>query len=172
MKMKFREERGIGYCGMACVLCCYEGYDNCRGCAADYNKKADDSVVIQCAGEKGVDGCFDCHDYPCGNENNDCFVKQCVRQKQIDGCFACQEFLCNKNWPLLKNKRNRAFLRFMRDFGKNTLIDRLRINNENGIIFQKPGAQVNEKVCGDYDVPETENEIYQLLRYGREKSAE
>lgn len=77
--MSFREDRGIAYCGMACVLCRFEGYEECRGCGADYNKRADDPAVIQCAGEKAVDGCFACSEYPCGKENNDCFIRQCAR---------------------------------------------------------------------------------------------
>lgn len=27
--MEFREERGSAYCGMACVLCDYDGHDDC-----------------------------------------------------------------------------------------------------------------------------------------------
>lgn len=167
--MGFREERGIAYCGMACVLCEYEGHENCRGCAADYNKKADDDSVIQCTANKGVAGCFDCSDYPCGNENNDCFVKQCVRAKGIDGCFSCSDYPCFKDWGPFKSKRNKAFLRYAREFGKQALIDRLRKNHENGITYHKPGTKPGE-FTGDYDALETELAIYQLLRYGRENT--
>lgn len=165
--MEFREKRGIAYCGMACVLCRLEGHDDCPGCAAEYNKKADDCCVIQCAERKGVDGCFACSNYPCGNENNDCFVKQCVRKKGIEGCFTCPDYPCGNDWGLFQSKRNKAFLRYAREFGKQALIDRLRVNYENGITYQEPG-----KSGGDYDVLETEYEIYQLLRYGHEERAE
>jgi len=165
--MEFREERGIAYCGMACVLCCSEGYENCQGCLADYNPKADDPAVLQCAGEKGVDGCYACGAYPCGKENNDCFVKQCARKHGVEGCFACPEYPCYwkawqpwDKWNQLKNKRNRAFLRYAHEFGKQALIDRLRVNHENGIVYPK-----------DYDAPEKEFEIYLLLRYGRDEAA-
>ena len=59
-------------------------------------------------------------------------------------------------------KRSNAFNRFARDFEKQALIDRLRVNYENGITYHKP-----DKTPGDYDVLETERKIYQLLRYGR-----
>jgi len=58
--------------------------------------------------------------------------------------------------------RNRAFNRYAREFGKQALIERLRVNCENGIMYHAPG-----KTSGDYDVLETEYEIYRLLRYGR-----
>ncbi|MCL2462809.1 MAG: DUF3795 domain-containing protein [Defluviitaleaceae bacterium] len=168
--MAFREERGIAYCGMACVLCGYDGYDDCLGCAAGYNKKADDRLVIECAEGKSVDGCFACPDYPCGKENDDCFIKQCARKKGIDGCFACPDYPCGYDWPMLLDKRNRAFNRYAREFGRQALIGRLRVNYENGIEYQKPdcrGCFPPYGCAGDYDALETEDEIYQLLRHGR-----
>jgi len=160
--MEFREERGIAYCGLACVLCSKE---DCNGCAADYNHKADDCDIIQCAEDKGVDGCFACSDYPCGKENDDCFIKQCVRKKGLDGCYACPEYPCGQDWHMLNQKKPRAFIRYAREFGKQALIDRLRVNHEKGIVYHKPG-----KYKGDYDALKTEDEIYQLLRYGRKKT--
>ncbi len=165
--MAFREERGIAYCGMACVLCQHEGHDDCPGCAADYNKKADDPAVIGCAEEKAVAGCFACAGYPCGKENDDCFVKQCARQKKIDGCYACPDYPCFKDFGPFKSKRNKAFIRYAREFGKQALLDRLRVNHENGIIYQRPGTAPHGDTGGDYDALKTEIEIYQLLRYGR-----
>ncbi len=167
--MEFKEKRGIAYCGMACVLCGFEGHDDCPGCLAEYNKKADNRCVIQCAERKGVDGCFACSDYPCGKENDDCFVKQCARKKRIDGCYACPDYPCFKDWGPLNNKRNKAFIRYAREFGKQALIDRLRVNCENGIKYHLPGCTPDNPV-GDYDALETEYEIYHLLRYGREEA--
>jgi len=58
-------------------------------------------------------------------------------------------------------KRNRVFNRYAREFGERALIDRLRVNYENGITYHTP-----DKSPGDYDKLETEEEIYRLLRYG------
>ncbi|MCL2059206.1 MAG: DUF3795 domain-containing protein [Oscillospiraceae bacterium] len=135
----FKEGRGIGYCGMACVLCKYEGYDDCPGCVATVNDREDD-----------------------------CYIRQCARNRGVGGCYACPDHPCGKDYGPLKDKRNKAFLRFAKEFGTQALIDRLRINNENGIIYCQPGAKPHNN-CGDYDALETEQEIYDLLRYGREK---
>ena len=125
--MSFCNERGIGYCGLACALCSNTG---CPGC---FEKISDgDSCNIgKCAVKKGFDGCYACPDYPCGED-------------------------------ILKNKRVRAFNRYAQDFGKDALIERLRANYSNGIVYHKPDSS-----GGDYDVLETEDKIYDLLRYGR-----
>ena len=124
--MKFREERGIGYCGLACVLCSNE---DCPGCAAKI-ASGDGCSLGKCAVEKSLEGCYACGDCPCGE-------------------------------PMLQNKRIGVFNRFAREFGKQALIDRLRINFENGVTYHRP-----DNSAGDYDVFETEEEIYRLLRFG------
>jgi RimJ/RimL family protein N-acetyltransferase len=125
--MEFQEKRGIGYCGLACVLCSYE---DCPGCVAK------------------ITG------------GGDCRAGKCVIEKGIDGCYACAEYPCEEK--ILQGKRNKAFNRYAREFGQQALIGRLRDNNDSGIIYHKP-----DKSPGDYDVLETEDEIYYLLRYGR-----
>ena len=57
--MEFKEQRGIAYCGLACVLCSDE---ECPGCAV---KVADGGGCSagKCAAEKGVAGCHACPDY-------------------------------------------------------------------------------------------------------------
>jgi len=126
--MEFHEKRGIGYCGLACVLCSSK---DCPGCA----------VGIANGG--------------------DCSSGKCAAEKCVDGCYACPEYdTCPEDMP--HGRRSRAFNRYAREFGKQALINRLRTNYENGITYHKP-----DKTPGNYDVLETEEEIYQLLRYGR-----
>ncbi|MCL2285351.1 MAG: DUF3795 domain-containing protein [Firmicutes bacterium] len=125
--MKFQEQRGIGYCGLACVLCSSE---DCPGCVA-----------------KTADG-------------HGCNIGKCTAAKGIEGCFACSGNPCGE--AMLQNKRIRAFNRFAQEFGTQALIDRLRVNHENGIAYHKPGEST-----GDYDTFETEEEVYRVLRYGR-----
>ena len=127
--MKFREERGMGLCGLACVLCSDK---DCPGCAA------------------GIAG------------GGDCSAGKCAAGKGIDGCYACPDYTsCTESMP--HGKRSRAFNRYAREFGKQALNDRLRVNYENGITYHRPDGLI-----GDYDALETEIEIYKLLRYGRE----
>ena len=122
--MNFYEERGIAYCGLACVLC---SSADCSGCVSEI-ACGKDCAIGKCAVEKGVDGCYACPDYPCGED-------------------------------MLKNKRIKAFNRYMQDFGKDALIKRLDANNQKGIAYHKPDGSI-----GDYDILETEDEIYELLR--------
>ena len=90
-----------------------------------------------------------------------CSVGKCAVNKGIDGCYACPDYAaCTEDMP--HGKRNQAFNRYAREFGKQALIDRLRRNDEEGIAYHTP-----DKTSGDYDVLETADEIYQLLRYGR-----
>jgi len=126
--MSYCKERGIGYCGLACVVC---GYANCPGC---FGKIAD---------------------------GDECAIGRCAAQKGIDGCYACPEYhVCDQG--MLKNKRIKAFNRYMQDFGKDALIEQLHTHLKNGIAYHKPNGET-----GDYDIFETEEEIYQLLLHDR-----
>jgi len=127
--MDFREERGIGYCGLACVLC---SKTDCPGCAVEI-----------------------------ANGDNNCSAGKCAAGKGIDGCYACSDYdSCAESMP--HGKRNRAFNRYAREFGRDALIDRLRVNYENGITYHRP-----DKLPGDYDRCETEQEIIDLLKNGK-----
>jgi len=63
---------------------------------------------------------------------------------------------------MLDNIRIRAFARFAGKYGPEFLLDCLLRNEEAGIEYHYPG-QLN----GDYDVPETEEGIFDLLLNGR-----
>lgn len=129
--MSFQEKRGIGYCGLACVLCSDK---ECPGCAIGIKNNGDCSAG-KCAAKKCVDGCYDCSDYAS----------------------------CTESMP--HGKRSKTFNRYAREFGLDALIERLRVNDENGITYHTP-----DQSPGDYDKLETEDEIYRLLRYGRIES--
>ena len=90
-----------------------------------------------------------------------CNAGKCAAQKGVDGCYACPEYdSCGK--IMLHGKRYRVFNRYAREFGNDALVERLRVNWKNGITYDRP-----DKSPGDYEILETEDEIYQLLRYGR-----
>ena len=63
---------------------------------------------------------------------------------------------------MLQGIRNRAFNRYAKQFGKQDLLDRLRENFEKGISYHKPNG-----LKGDYDLLTTEDEIMQLIQYGK-----
>lgn len=60
--MKFHEEKGIGFCGLACVLCSAE---DCVGCHHDGCANKDRCNIYQCCKEKGIIGCWECSAFPC-----------------------------------------------------------------------------------------------------------
>lgn len=60
--MAFQKERGMGYCGLACVLCSHE---SCTGCKQGDCPDKDTCGVYRCCGDKGLDGCYACPDYLC-----------------------------------------------------------------------------------------------------------
>lgn len=126
--MKFMAERDLAVCGLACVLC---SDADCPGCKA-----------------RGLDGGCDCSIY------------HCAMSKGLDGCYQCDEFPCGEE--MLKGVRNRAFNYYAREHGKLALLDRLRDNYENGIEYHRPGG-----LKGDYDTLLTENEILDLIRFGK-----
>ncbi|MCL2775698.1 MAG: effector binding domain-containing protein, partial [Oscillospiraceae bacterium] len=126
--MEFKTERGMGYCGLACVLCGYD--DDCPGC----------KTIIA--------------------NGHECSAGKCAVDMKIPGCYACSEYdVCQEGMP--HGKRSRAFNHYAQEFGEQALIERLRINYENGITYHRP-----DKLPGDYDVLETEDEIYRLVRFG------
>ncbi len=89
----------------------------------------------------------------------DCTVYNCAAKRELDGCYQCDDFPCEED--MLQGVRNRAFSQYARQFGKKDLLERLRINWENGIAYHKPGG-----LKGDYDQLDTADDILRLIRFG------
>ncbi|MEG6613315.1 GNAT family N-acetyltransferase [Pseudoclostridium thermosuccinogenes] len=61
--MTVREiEKSFGICGLVCALCGYKS--NCAGCRC----KDEDCSIKSCCLGKGLDYCFLCDEFPCGEE--------------------------------------------------------------------------------------------------------
>ena len=129
--MAFNEKVGLGYCGVACVLCGLYS-KGCPGCAA------------------GVASGFDCS------------AGKCAADKGVDGCYACPKYPCDEK--ILQGKRSKAFIRYVQEYGSQALIESLRINCENGIIYNTNAKRTEDD---DYDKCKTEQEIINLLVNGR-----
>lgn len=112
-------------------------------------------ACVLCSEEK----CPGCKARGC-SQGSDCTVYQCVTDKGIDGCYECGEPVCDEK--MLQGTRIRAFNRYAREYGKAALLERLRINVQQGIVYHRPDGLV-----GDYDALKTEDEIIQLLHYGQ-----
>ena len=65
---------------------------------------------------------------------------------------------------MLDKPRIRAFALFVKQHGESVLLDCLERNERTGIKYHHPG-----KLTGDYDVPETDAGIFNLLIFGRQQ---
>ncbi len=59
-----KRELGIAYCGLACCLCSEAA--GCPGCQADGCPGHAGCKNYLCCREKGLSGCWECGDFPCG----------------------------------------------------------------------------------------------------------
>lgn len=57
------EERGIACCGLACCVCSRN--ETCVGCRNEGCSGKDWCVNLKCCREKGLNGCWECAEFPC-----------------------------------------------------------------------------------------------------------
>jgi RimJ/RimL family protein N-acetyltransferase len=89
----------------------------------------------------------------------ECSIYQCVITRNIDGCYECNDFPCGEN--MLRDVRIKAFNRYARLYGKQSLLNRLKINFDHGITYHRPNEEK-----GDYDLLANEDDILRLIRFG------
>jgi len=106
-----------------------------------------------------VEDCPGCKARGC-KKGSDCSVYQCVMKKELSGCYECDEFPCDEK--MLQGIRNKAFNLYAKQYGKQALLDRLKINFENGIVYHEADG-----LKGDYDKCKTEQEVIELLKNGK-----
>lgn len=121
--------RGIAYCGLACFLCGHS--DDCPGCRHE--------------------GC---------SNKEWCKSYSCCKEMGIDGCWQCSEFPCDAN-PMLSKPKIRAFIRFITEHGQEKFIKATKKSQTDGMVYHYKGG-----IIGDYDKPETEDEIIELIKIG------
>ncbi len=102
------------------------------------------------------DNCPGCRLDGCA-ERDRCKNYRCCREKGLSGCWECGDFPCDGS--MLDKVRIRAFARFVRDYGEETLLDALAVGEASGMQYHYPG-----QIVGDYDVPRDEDGVLQLLR--------
>lgn len=61
-----RIEKGIAYCGLACCVC--KENETCTGCKNDGCKNSSNCSISKCCKDKGIEGCYACSEFPCGEE--------------------------------------------------------------------------------------------------------
>ena len=57
-------EKGLAYCGLACCACSEN--ESCAGCRNDGCADKDWCKHFICCKEKGLNGCWECGEFPCG----------------------------------------------------------------------------------------------------------
>jgi len=56
-------EKGIAYCGLACAVCGQN--ETCVGCRSEGCINKEWCKNFNCCKEKGINGCWECIDFPC-----------------------------------------------------------------------------------------------------------
>lgn len=56
-------KKGIAYCGLACAVCSEN--KNCVGCRNGDCENEDSCKNFQCCKTKGLEGCWECNEFPC-----------------------------------------------------------------------------------------------------------
>ena len=57
-------EKGLAYCGLACSIC--EQNKTCASCRSNACEHRDWCQNRSCCIEKGLNGCWECDQFPCG----------------------------------------------------------------------------------------------------------
>lgn len=97
----------------------------------------------------------------CQNEDEVCPIRHCCGKRKIRGCWECAEFpCCECNF---RGVRIRAFLRCVKDEGPEALAGYLLRNARGGIRYH-----FGKTYAGDYDACRTEQQVLDLLHYGRD----
>ncbi len=86
----------------------------------------------------------------------------CCREKGLPGCWACDAFPCQGT--MLDKLRIRTFAGYIKAHGEEALMERLRINEQNGLVYHYEGQLV-----GDYDAADTEEGIIRIINEGMSK---
>ncbi len=115
---------------------------------------------LACAACEQNETCLGCRDDGCTGREW-CKNLTCCKARGLSGCWECDQFPCRGT--MLDKPRVRIFATFVKEHGAEALLDCLERNERVGIKYHYPG-----KLVGDYDVPQTEEGIRQLLLLGKQ----
>ena len=84
-----KREKGLAYCGLACCICGEN--ENCAGCRNAGCKNKEWCKHFNCCKEKGLNGCWECDEFPCGGMHDKIrvrafaeFIKKNGEEKMMD----------------------------------------------------------------------------------------
>jgi len=105
-------ENSIAYCGLLCRLCSVDGSCSCKG-------KNNCGKILS---EEG------------------CYQHKCCTEKGIDGCWECEQSPCGKDMLAPSKIKMRAFVRCMKEDGIEKFIEYINKNIENGAVHHRSGV--------------------------------
>ncbi len=85
-------EKGLAYCGLACCVCSENKL--CAGCRNDGCKNKEWCKHFNCCKEKGLNGCWECDEFPCGGMHYKVRIlafTEYIRQNGEEKMFNCLE---------------------------------------------------------------------------------
>lgn len=101
-------------------------------------------------------GCAGCRNDGCKGKDW-CKNYSCCKGDGKENCWECEKYPCG--YPMLEKPRVRAFAEYAKTYGEQELISILGQKEENGALYHYPG-----KLTGDYDLFQTQEELFQFLR--------
>jgi len=78
-----KHEIGLAYCGLACCVCGKQ--DTCAGCRNLGCKNVEWCKHFDCCRGKGLKGCWECDEFPCGGMHDKVRVKAFVEFIKLNG---------------------------------------------------------------------------------------
>lgn len=99
--------------------------------------------------------CIGCKNEGCPDKDW-CKSFSCCKKNNLNGCWECKEYPCD--YHMINKPRVKAFAEYISKFGAEQLIAKLQENDKAGLIYH-----YKDKLVGDYDLAENENEIFEML---------
>lgn len=103
------------------------------------------------------DKCSGCNSDACPDKDW-CENRRCTIEKDISHCYECNEN-CKKG--LLNKIKPYAFTLFAKRYGEEKLLDCLKMNEKNGIVYHRDG------INGDYDDFDDVEKLINFIKTGK-----
>lgn len=103
--------------------------------------------------------CKGCKQGAC-KEQEKCKPFLCSQTRKLESCWQCSEFPCTNS--MFDSLRIRTFVRFIQQYGEEKLLECLKRNEQQGVVYHYPN-----KLIGDYDQFSTETELINFLLNGK-----
>jgi hypothetical protein len=117
-------ENSVAYCGLICSFCCTDGSCSCK---SDNN----------CGKRLSLEGCYQYN---------------CCTSKGINGCWECADSPCGKDMLAIDKIKMRAFVQCIKEEGMQKFIEYLEQNEKDGVIYHRTGVIGDYDLLTESDV--------------------